>query len=51
MPDMPQDPVGGLLGTANVLHELYTTMMAAGFTDVQAMYIVGKYVEAVLFRA
>ncbi|MEO3856220.1 hypothetical protein [Acrocarpospora sp. B8E8] len=45
MPD-PQDPLSALAAAAAQLHELFTTYVAAGFTETQALYLVGQMVAA-----
>lgn len=49
--DSPRDPVNQLSMNANLLHEFHLAFMAAGFTEAQSMYLVGKYVEVLVFRA
>ncbi|PSK48011.1 hypothetical protein B0E38_06488 [Streptomyces sp. 111WW2] len=40
MGDTPADPITKLATAAVSLHELYTSLIAAGFTEAQAMEIV-----------
>jgi hypothetical protein len=43
MPD-PEDPITQLAEAAMSLHELFIAYVAAGFTENQALYIVGQLV-------
>jgi len=45
-PDPPPDPLSELASVAVQLHEVYLTYTRAGFTDNQALYLVGKMVTA-----
>jgi hypothetical protein len=40
-PDMPLDPAVGLLGSAPELNEVYLANVRAGFSERQAMYLLG----------
>lgn len=40
MSDAPADPIGKVAAAAVSLHELYTSLCAAGFTQAQAMELV-----------
>ena len=51
MPELPADPRGSLSQVGAALYELFTSLQAAGFTEAQAMYVTGKYAEAMIFRA
>lgn len=42
----PADPLSELAGVAVQLHEVYLTYTRAGFTEQQALYLVGKMVTA-----
>ncbi len=44
MPD--ENPLTQLGEVAAQLHELYTTYVAAGFTEHQALYLIGQQVAA-----
>jgi alkylhydroperoxidase family enzyme len=44
--DQPTDPITKLAGAAAALHELYTELTRAGFSDAQAM----ELVKAVLLK-
>jgi hypothetical protein len=43
---IPGDPVSALLGAAAAAHELFTTFVTSGFTDKQALYLVGQILAA-----
>jgi hypothetical protein len=43
----PKDPLTGLLQGATVMHEIFRTYMAAGFTESQALYLIGVLTAAV----
>ncbi len=47
----PPNPVGAVSQITAVLFELFTSCQASGFTEAQAMYITGKYAQAMVFRA
>lgn len=49
--DGPPDPVTQIAMNANLLHEFHLSFIASGFTEAQSMYLVGKYVGALVFRA
>lgn len=40
----PNDPITDLAAMAVQLHELYESYLAAGFTEHQALYLVGRMV-------
>ena len=40
-----QDPVSGIGLTAVMLHEFFTSLVRAEFTEAQALYLTGRYVE------
>ncbi|MEU9643609.1 hypothetical protein [Streptomyces sp. NPDC048188] len=40
MSDAPTDPIGKVAAAAVSLHELFTSLCAAGFTQAQAMELV-----------
>lgn len=42
----PPDPVSVLAGIAAQLHELYQAYVAAGFSEGQALYLVGQVLTA-----
>jgi hypothetical protein len=42
---MPDDPLKGVSGVAVAIHELFTGFQRSGFTDAQALYLAGKFVE------
>lgn len=41
----PSDPIAGMGPVAIALHELFTSLQGAGFTESQALYLTGKFVE------
>lgn len=43
MPE-PEDPITQLAQAAASLHELFTAYVAAGFTENQALYLVGQII-------
>ncbi|WP_433364053.1 hypothetical protein [Streptosporangium sp. CA-115845] len=43
MPE-PEDPITQLAEAAMSLHEMFTAYVGAGFTDNQALYLVGQLV-------
>lgn len=43
MPD-PEDPITQLAAAAVSLHELYAAYVGAGFTENQALYLVGQII-------
>ncbi|WP_165969578.1 hypothetical protein [Nonomuraea terrae] len=45
MPD-PEDPITQLAAAAVGLHELYVSLVAAGFTESQALHLVGQALSA-----
>lgn len=52
MPDEgPPNPLGSVSLITAVLFEFFTSAQASGFSEAQAMYITGKYAEAMVFRA
>jgi hypothetical protein len=49
--DMPKDPIVGLSEAAVQMHELFVSFSAPGrFTEQQALYLVGKYMEGLAKR-
>lgn len=42
----PDDPIPQLAAAAVQLHELYTAYLGAGFTENQALYLVGQILAA-----
>lgn len=38
----PDNPIGALLDAAISMHEMFTSFVAAGFTEQQALYLVGQ---------
>ncbi|WP_157864990.1 hypothetical protein [Streptomyces prasinopilosus] len=40
MGDTPADPISKLAGASVALHELYTSLIKAGFTEAQALELV-----------
>lgn len=44
----PADPMTQLGENATMLHELYLSYVAGGFTSWQAMYLVGQFVREVI---
>lgn len=47
----PQDPIQGMAAGAIALHEMYVSFCKAGFTEFQALYLAGKYVEGMAQRS
>lgn len=45
---MPPDPMSGMAGAAAELHEMFASCIDAGFTRKEALYLVGKYLAAVV---
>lgn len=45
MPE-PEDPITQLAQAAVGLHELFTAYIGAGFTENQALYLVGQSISA-----
>jgi hypothetical protein len=43
----PQDPITELGALAASLHELFQEYVNAGFTEQQALYLIGQQVQAV----
>lgn len=43
----PQDPVQGIGQVAVILHEFFTSLVRAEFSEAQALYLAGKYVEGI----
>ena len=43
--DENQDFISPILDAAIALHELFTTLVAAGFSEYQALVIVGTYLK------
>lgn len=41
-----QDPLSSLMAAATATHELFRTYIEAGFTEAQALYLVGQMVTA-----
>lgn len=42
----PDDPISALAASAVGAHELFVSLVGAGFTDNQALYLVGQIVAA-----
>ena len=42
----PEDPITQLAAAAVSMHELYTSFVAAGFTEGQALFLVGQALTA-----
>jgi hypothetical protein len=42
----PQDPVTPLAESATQMHEMYTSLLQAGFSAQQALYLVGQVIAA-----
>jgi hypothetical protein len=42
----PQDPVSALAAAAAQAHELYVTLIGGGFSESQALYLVGQILAA-----
>lgn len=47
MPE-PEDPITQLAEGAASAHELFTAYVAAGFTENQALYLVGQLITAAM---
>jgi hypothetical protein len=43
---IPSDPVSALLAAATTAHELFATFVTSGFTEQQALYLVGQILAA-----
>lgn len=43
-------PLSGLNANAITIHEVYTSLVDAGFDDEQAIYLVGQMLEGAFFR-
>jgi hypothetical protein len=48
MPPEPADPITELLSMAAQLHELYLAYVQAGFTEAQAIYLIGQQIQAAI---
>jgi hypothetical protein len=46
MSDMPRDPMSLLAEGATATHELFLSYVQAGFTEAQALYLVGQMLAA-----
>jgi hypothetical protein len=46
MDGMPTDPVSLLAAAATQTHEMFVSYMNAGFTEPQALYLVGQMITA-----
>ena len=44
----PQEPMTALAEGAAQMHEMFTAYVAAGFTEAQALYLVGCALKAIL---
>jgi hypothetical protein len=44
--DLPPEPMSELAAGAAQMHELFTAYIAAGFTESQALYLLGKLISA-----
>jgi hypothetical protein len=42
---LPPDPITGWAQGAAAVHEMYISYVAGGFTEQQALYLVGQYVR------
>lgn len=47
----PEDPITGAGAIAIALHEMFTSLQLAGFSEAQALYLTGKWVEGVAGKA
>lgn len=45
-PDEPQDPISALAEMAASVHETFLAYIKAGFTEDQALYLVGQIISA-----
>lgn len=45
-PTEPADPISELLSMTAQLHELYLSYIQGGFTESQALYLIGQQVAA-----
>jgi hypothetical protein len=45
-PDLPLGPISDLAQAATQLHELFSAYVAAGFTEPQALYLIGQLLRA-----
>lgn len=45
MGDLPNDPVSALAEGAAQLHEFFLALESAGFTESQALYLVGQAIN------
>ena len=45
-PDEPQDPISALAEMAANVHETFLAYVKAGFTEDQALYLVGQIISA-----
>jgi hypothetical protein len=43
----PEDPITGVGPVAIALHELFTSLQRAGFSEGHALYLTGKWVEGI----
>jgi hypothetical protein len=50
MTDFPAEPLSALAEAASGLHELFLSYVAAGFTDIQALHLVGLLLTASLAK-
>jgi hypothetical protein len=48
---MPDDPIKGAAEAAVMFHEMYVNFTRAGFTENQALYLVGKFAEGLAGRS
>ena len=46
MGGLPNDPVSALAEGAANLHEMFLALLHAGFTEDQALYLVGQQIQA-----
>lgn len=44
MDDMPDDPFSGLADMSASIHEWFITLMKGGFTERQALYLIGSII-------
>lgn len=48
MPSIPQDPFTQLQEAAASAHEMHLALTTAGFSDAQALYLVGQAIAATI---
>ncbi|HVT97912.1 MAG TPA: hypothetical protein VHE33_10410 [Acidobacteriaceae bacterium] len=47
----PQDPLNGVGQLAVITHELFLSLETAGFTETQALFLTGQWLQAAVARA